>query len=56
MGLNDKIENKTQEVTGTAKEKVGEWTGDESMRAEGKKDKVVGNIKEAGEKVKDAFK
>jgi uncharacterized protein YjbJ (UPF0337 family) len=55
MGLDDKLKNKTQEVTGSAKEKVGDWTGDESMEAEGKKDKAVGNIKEAGEKVKDAF-
>ncbi|MDQ1712015.1 MAG: hypothetical protein QOE45_1465 [Frankiaceae bacterium] len=55
MGLDDKIKDKTQEVTGIAKEKVGEATGDESMQAEGKKDQVVGNIKQAGEKVKDAF-
>jgi uncharacterized protein YjbJ (UPF0337 family) len=56
MGLDDKIKNKTQEATGTAKEKVGDWTGDESMQAEGKRDQVAGNIKQAGEKVKDAFK
>lgn len=56
MGLDDKIKNKTQETTGTAKEKVGAWTGDESMEAEGKKDQTVGNLKQAGEKVKDAFK
>ena len=56
MGLDDKIKNKTQELTGTAKEKVGDWTDDEQMQAEGKKDEAVGNIKQAGEKVKDAFK
>jgi uncharacterized protein YjbJ (UPF0337 family) len=56
MGLDDKLKNKTQEVTGTAKEKVGDWTGDESMQAEGKKDETMGNLKQAGEKVKDAFK
>ena len=56
MGLDDKLKNKTEEITGSAKEKVGDWTGDESMQAEGKKDEFTGNIKQAGEKVKDAFK
>ena len=56
MGLDDKIKNKTQETTGGAKEKVGDLTGDESMQAEGKKDETMGNLKQAGEKVKDAFK
>ena len=56
MGLDDKIKNKTQETTGSVKETVGDWTGDESMQAEGKKDEMAGNLKQAGEKVKDAFK
>lgn len=56
MGLDDKIKNKTQEMTGSAKEKVGDWTGDESLQAEGKKDETVANLKQAGENVKDAFR
>ena len=56
MGLDDKLKNKTQELTGKAKERVGDWTDDESMQAEGKKDEALGNIKQAGEKVKDAFR
>ena len=56
MGLDDKIKNKTQEMTGSAKEKVGDWTDDEQLQAEGKKDEAAGNLKQAGEKVKDAFK
>jgi uncharacterized protein YjbJ (UPF0337 family) len=56
MGLDDKLKNKTQEATGSIKENVGDWTGDESMQAEGKKDEMSGNLKQAGEKVKDAFK
>jgi uncharacterized protein YjbJ (UPF0337 family) len=55
MGLDDKLKNKTQEITGSAKERVGDLTGDESMQAEGKKDQTAGNLKQAGEKVKDAF-
>ena len=52
----DKAKNKVQEVKGEAKEKAGEATGDRDMRNEGKADQVSGNIKQAGEKVKDAFK
>ena len=56
MGFDDKIKNKTQEATGSIKEKAGDWTGDESLQTEGKKDEMAGNLKQAGEKVKDAFK
>jgi uncharacterized protein YjbJ (UPF0337 family) len=52
----DKAKNKVEQVGGAAKEKVGQATGDDSLRAEGKKDQVKGNLKDAGEKVKDAFK
>ena len=55
MGAMDKVENKTEELKGQVKEHVGGATGDESMQAEGKKDQFTGNIKQAGEKVKDAF-
>ena len=56
MGLDDKLKNTTQEWTGKAKERIGDITDDESMQAEGKRDEVAGNLKQAGEKVKDAFK
>jgi uncharacterized protein YjbJ (UPF0337 family) len=56
MGLDDKLKNTTQEWAGKAKENVGDITGDESMQAEGKKDEMSGNLKQAGEKIKDAFK
>ncbi len=51
----DKLGNKAEELKGEGKERVGEATGDESMEAEGNKDQFTGNIKQAGEKVKDAF-
>ncbi len=51
----DKLKNKAQELEGEAKQKVGDATGDDSLQAEGTKDKVSGNLKQAGEKVKDAF-
>jgi uncharacterized protein YjbJ (UPF0337 family) len=52
----DKLKNKGQELSGEGKEHVGRATGDESLEAEGSKDQAAGNVKQAGEKVKDAFK
>jgi uncharacterized protein YjbJ (UPF0337 family) len=56
MSADDKLENKAQEVAGRAKETMGAATHDRDMEAEGKKDQVAGNLKQAGEKIKDAFK
>jgi uncharacterized protein YjbJ (UPF0337 family) len=55
MGIVDKAKNEAQSAAGKAKEKVGKATGDRSMEAEGKGDKAAGNLKQAGEKVKDAL-
>ncbi len=52
----DKFDNKTEEMSGGAKEKFGDLTDNEDMQAEGRKDKAGGNLKQAGEKVMDAFK
>jgi uncharacterized protein YjbJ (UPF0337 family) len=56
MGTGDKIRNKAESVKGSAKERVGELTDDEYLEGEGKVDKAKGNLKQAGEKVKDAFR
>lgn len=56
MGTNDKIKNKAQEIKGSTKEKVGDVTGNEDLQAEGKKDEMSADIKQAAEKVKDAFR
>jgi uncharacterized protein YjbJ (UPF0337 family) len=52
----DKAKDKAQTAKGEVKEAAGRATGNRSMEAEGKGDKVVGNLKQAGEKVKDAVK
>jgi len=52
----DKLKNKGQELQGQGKEKAGSATGDDSLKAEGERDQASGNLKDAGEKVKDAFK
>ena len=56
MGADDKTQNKVDEITGDAKERIGGATGNDEMRREGKKDQSEANLKQAGEKVKDAFK
>ncbi|WP_445167696.1 CsbD family protein [Mycolicibacterium sp. Dal123E01] len=56
MGISDKISNKVDDISGKAKEGVGHATGDKSTENEGKIDQVKANLKDAGEKVKDAFK
>ena len=56
MSAVDKAKNEAQKIAGTVKEKVGEHTDNRDLQAEGKKDQVAGDLKGAGEKVKDAFK
>ncbi len=56
MGAEDKLRNQAETAKGTMKEKLGDATDDESMQAEGQADKTSGNLKQAGEKVKDAFR
>ena len=52
----DKMKNKAEELSGKGKEAVGDATGDRDLQAEGQVDQASGNLKQAGEKVKDAFK
>jgi uncharacterized protein YjbJ (UPF0337 family) len=56
MATEDKAANKVTEMKGKAKEAAGKALGNEQMEAEGKADQAKGNLKQAGEKVKDAFK
>jgi len=54
--MNDKFENKGEELKGRAKEAVGDATGNEQWQAEGKSEQAKGSLKQAGEKLKDAVK
>ena len=56
MGLGDKIDNKAEELKGKAKVGAGKATDDKELQAEGHGDQVKGNLKQAGEKIKDVFK
>ncbi|MBJ8347123.1 CsbD family protein [Antrihabitans sp. YC2-6] len=55
MSAIDKAKNKVDELVGDVKEKLGQATGDKSTEREGKGDQTKANLKDAGEKVKDAF-
>jgi uncharacterized protein YjbJ (UPF0337 family) len=52
----NKTRNATQKAKGQLKEAAGRVTGDERLEAEGRADKTKANLKQAGEKVKDAFR
>ncbi len=54
MGLDDKAENKGQDLGGRAKEAAGSLTGDDDLKNEGRADQAESSVKQAGEKVKDA--
>ncbi|MGP4058090.1 CsbD family protein [Mycobacterium sp. 4D054] len=56
MGADDKASNKIEDLGGKAKEGVGKLTGDKDTENEGKLDQAKSSLKDAGEKVKDAFK
>jgi uncharacterized protein YjbJ (UPF0337 family) len=56
MSADDKASNKIDEVSGKAKETVGRATDNRDLEAEGQGEQTKSNLKQAGEKVKDAFK
>jgi len=56
MSTGDKIDNKAEELKGKAKEGVGRATDDRELENQGKVDQAKGNLKQAGEKIKDVFK
>lgn len=55
MSKKDKAKNVAQIDKGKVKETVGKLTDDDQLETEGQIDQMEGNIKQAGEKVKDAF-
>ena len=64
MALNDrsrgrarnKTRNKAQELKGQVKEATGRATGEPRLEGEGRADQTKANLKQAVEKVKDAFR
>ena len=56
MSTSDKASNKAEELKGKVKETTGRAVGNERLEAEGAADQTKGNVKQAGEKIKDAGK
>ncbi len=56
MSGKNKVQNKKQDVQGKAKEATGKVTGDRDTELRGKADQAASDVKQAGEKVKDAVK
>ncbi|QZY29041.1 CsbD family protein [Nocardioides coralli] len=54
MGMDDKAENRAEDLKGKAKETTGKATGNERLEGEGKGDQASASMKNAGEKAKDA--
>lgn len=53
MGLNDRIENKTEDLTGRGKEAAGAATDDKSLKNEGKADQSKAGMKDKVQDAKD---
>jgi uncharacterized protein YjbJ (UPF0337 family) len=56
MGKKDKARNLAQVAKGKVKESTGKSVGNERLEADGSIDQMKGNLKQSGEKVKDALK
>ena len=56
MSIGRKIAHKAEAAKGATKKFVGRATGNTRLRSEGRIDQFKGNTKQAGAKVKDAFK
>jgi uncharacterized protein YjbJ (UPF0337 family) len=56
MSNKDKVKNMLQILRGKTKRSVGSVTHDKGLKADGENDERIGNMKQAGEKVKDALR
>jgi uncharacterized protein YjbJ (UPF0337 family) len=56
MGAENKAADKMKELKGRVKRAFGHAVGNPRLEAEGRTDQAEGSLKQAGEKVKDAFK
>jgi uncharacterized protein YjbJ (UPF0337 family) len=56
MSILKKIRHKARTAKGAAKKSTGRVTGNRRLKTEGRTDQATGNIEQATDKVKDAFK
>jgi uncharacterized protein YjbJ (UPF0337 family) len=56
MSLSKKTKNAVDAAKGSAKDLAGRVKDDKDLEIEGKAERAVADLKQAGEKVKDAFR
>ncbi|MFF4252078.1 CsbD family protein [Streptomyces sp. NPDC001663] len=56
MSVGQTIKHKTQEFKGRITERIGRTTRNRRLQREGRTDRVSGSLKQAGDKVKGAFR
>jgi uncharacterized protein YjbJ (UPF0337 family) len=56
MSTAKKARNTVDRLTGQAKEKIGDATGNARLRNEGKTDQVKARVRQTGERLKDAVR
>jgi len=56
MSLADKIRNRLDALRGRTKESVGTVSENRDLRTEGRGERATADLKDAGEKAKDAFR
>ncbi|WP_326719109.1 MULTISPECIES: CsbD family protein [unclassified Streptomyces] len=56
MSVGQTIKHKTQALKGRITERIGRTTRNKRLRRQGMTDRVSGNLKQAGDKAKDAFR
>ncbi len=56
MSLSKKTKNAADAAKGSAKDLAGRVKDDKDLETEGKAERAVADLKQAGEKVKDAFR
>ncbi|WP_089154011.1 CsbD family protein [Micromonospora sp. NBS 11-29] len=54
MSFTDKAKSKAQEMSGMAKERIGDVTDNERLRAEGANEQSAARTRQAGQNVKQA--
>jgi len=54
MGFTDKAKSKAQEMSGMAKERIGDATDNERLRAEGASEQSAARARQAGQHAKEA--
>jgi uncharacterized protein YjbJ (UPF0337 family) len=52
MGIDEKADNKAEELKGKGKETLGDATDDKDLQAKGRAQEAKGSLKQAGEKAK----